>query len=426
MSIAQTARRINETSRQDSTYVTSVITSVALDAETMSVSEYGDLPIPQMAVFGSSWFRSAPTAGQGVKLVRDTKRQKYEAVGYEVPNDTQQKLEDYRNKKGLYRPLRQGEHEIVSSSGAVSFWGSQPFKEDRVGPLRYTLDGIKLEASAKAPTHTTKLHASRADVIGDEIRFGVVKRPTAANTEAYALKAPLSNPLSGTYHYGKEFLMNIKDDMSNSPLIDIRCGDVFDDQLLPGFPFAAPKMGDNNYPLRSWSRYYVSIEPATIPVPDQYTEVQVDSLGNMSVNLSKLSVIGYALNVPLGKIAMACGLSMSLDAKMGITITSLLDVTVKGTTGVKITSPAKVSIEGSAGVSIKSAAKVSIDGTAGVDINSAASVNITGSMETNVKSDAMIKVEAPMIELQGTVNSLAKHIDYTTGIPLFPDGKILL
>ena len=426
MSISQTAKRNNETSRQDSTYVTSVITAVALDAETMTINEYGDMPIPQAAVFGSSWFRSAPTAGQGVKLVRDTKRQKYEAVGYETPRDTQQKLEDYRNKKGLYRPLRQGEHEIVSSSGAVSFWGSQPFKEDRVGPLRATLDGIKLESSTKAPTHTMKLHASRTDVIGDEIRFGIVKRPTAANTEAYALKAPLSIPLMDMYHYGKEFLMNIKDDMSNSPLIDVRCGDVFDDQLLPGFPFALPKMGDNNLPLRSWSRYYVTIEPATIPVPDQYTEVQVDCLGNMSVNLSKLSILGYALNVPLGKIAMSCGLSMSLDAKLGVTITSLMDVTVKGTTGVKITSPAKVSIEGSLGVDIKSAAKVSIEGTAGVSIKSAASVKIEGTAETTVKSTGMVKVDAPMIELQGTVNSLAKHIDYTTGIPLFPDGKILL
>lgn len=426
MSVAQSSKRINEASKRTDAYVTATITAVALDAETMTVSQYGDVEIPQQTVFGKSWFRSAPSSGQGVKLSWNQKKQRYEAIGYEAAGTTAQKLNDYREKKGLYRPLREGEHEIVSSGGAVSFWGSQPFVEHRVGPIRSSLDGLKLEASTKAPTTVIRGHANRPDVIGDEIRFGVVKRPTAANAEAYALKAPLSNPLLDVYHYGKEFLLNIRDDMSGSPLIDVRSGDVFDDQLLPGFPFALPKLGDTGLPLRHHARYYCTIEPGSLPAADQMTEVQVDSLGNMTVNLSKLSILGYAMNVPLGKIAMSCGLTMALDAKLGVTITALKDVVVKGMTGVTVSTPAKVSVTGTSGIDIDSKAKVNITGTAGVNVSSAASVSISGTSEVEVKSTASIKVQAPMIELQGSVNSLAKHIDYTTGVPLFPDGKILL
>jgi len=426
MSTTQSANRIKEASKNNDDYVTSVITAVALDTETATVAHYGTIPIPQPLVFGSSWIRSFPTSGQGIKLMRNPKKQTYEAVGYEQPSDTQTKLTNYSNKEGLYRPLREGEHEILSSSGAVSFWGSQPFLEHRVGPIRHTLDAIKMEARYKAPTHVIKLHASRTDEIGDEIRFGVVKRPTSANTEAYALKTPFSNPLLETYQYGKEFLLNIKDDVSGSALIDVRCGDVFDDQLLPGYPFSLQKFGDNSLPLRYWARFYDSIEPGTLSVPDQMTEVQVDSLGNVVVNLSKLSVLGFSMNVPLGKIAMSCGLDMALDAKLGVTITALKDVTIKGTAGVTISSPASISIEGTSGVDIKSSASITINGASGVEVKSAATVKITGTSEIDLKSSASIKVSAPMIELQGSVNSLSKHIDYTTGVPLFPDGKILL
>jgi hypothetical protein len=426
MSTAQTLKRNNEASKPNDDYVTSVITAVALDTESMTVAKYGDMPVPQPNVFGNSWMRSAPAPGQGVKLLWSKKKQKYEAVGYEQPADSLKKLSDYQEKKSLYRPLRSGEHEVVSSGGAVTFWGSQAVMEHRVGPIKVKLDAIKVEAETKAPTHVIRLHSARTDSIGDEIRFGIVKRPTSANTENYALKAPLSNPLLGTYHFGKEFLLNIKDDMSKSPLIDVRCGDVFEDQLTPGYPFALPKLGDNNIPLRHWARYYNSIEPGTLPVPEQYTETQIDSLGNMSINLSKLSIIGYALNAPLGKIAMSCGLSMSMDAKLGITINALKDVTIKGMAGVSVSSPMSVSVEGTSGVTVKSATNVSVEGTAGVSIKSAASVSIDADVSVDVKSTASISVQAPMIELQGSVNSLAKHIDYTTGVPLFPDGKILL
>lgn len=426
MSAAQSLKRINETARSNDDYVTSVITAVALDTESMTVAKYGDMSIPQPNVFGNSWMRSAPTQGQGVKLLWSKKKQKYEAVGYEQPSDSLKKLSDYQEKKSLYRPLRSGEHEVVSSGGAVSFWGSQAVMEHRVGPLKIKLDAIKVEAETKAPTHAIRLHSARTDSIGDEIRFGIVKRPTSANTETYALKAPLSNPLLDMYHFGKEFLMNIKDDMSGSPLIDVRSGDVFDDTLLPGYPFALPKLGDNALPLRHWARYYNSIEPGTLPVPDQYTEVQVDSFGNMAVNLSKLAIIGYALNAPLGKIAMSCGLTMSLDAKLGVTINALKDVTIKGMAGVSVSSPMSVSVEGTSGVTVKSAAKVTVEGTAGVEVKSAASVSIDANVAVDVKSSASISVQAPMIELTGSVNSLAKHIDYTTGVPLFPDGKIIL
>ena len=426
MSTSESINRISKAARSNDDYVTSVITAVALDTETASVARYGDVPIPQPLVFGTSWIRSAPSAGQGIKLMRNPKKQKYEAVGYEQPSDTQTKLNNYSEKTGKYRPLRQGEHEILSGGGAVSFWGSQPFLEHRVGPIRHSLDAIKMEAAYKAPTHVMRLHASRTDAIGDEIRFGVVKRPTSANTEVYALKTPFSNPLLETYQYGKEFLLNIKDDVSGSPLIDVRCGDVFDDQLLPGYPFSLQKFGDNNLPLRYWARFYDSLEPGTLSVPDQMTDVQVDSLGNIAVNLSKLSVLGFTMNVPLGKIAMSCGLDMALDAKLGVTITALKDVVVKGTAGVTVSTPAKVSVEGTSGVDIKSSANITVNGATGVTVKSAAKVEVTGTAEVDVTSSTSIKVSAPMVELQGSVNSLSKHIDYTTGVPLFPDGKILL
>lgn len=438
MTAAVTTRKLQELSNRRDEYTSSVISAVSQETETISVSGFGDVLVPHQNVFGTSWIRSAPNAGQGVKLAYDKKKKKFEAIGYEQPADVAKKLDLYRNKQGVYRPLKPGEHEIVSSGGAVSFWGSQPFAETRVGPIRQTLDGLKLEATTKAPAHVLKLHSSRTDSIGDEIRFGVVKRPISANSEAYGLKAPISNPLLDMYHYGKEFLLNIKDDMSNSPLVDIRTGDVFEDQLLPGFPFSLPKLGDNIFPLRYWARFYNTIEPGSLSVPDQYTEVQIDTMGNMVVNLSKLALLGYTLNAPLGKIAMSCGLTMALDAKLGITITSLADVTVKGLAGVKVTSPLSVNIEGTTSVDMKSTGPVTIEGTASVDVKSTGAVTVSGTASVDMKSTGAINVSGTggvtiksspgtPLKLQGSAYaSLSKHIDYTTGIPLFPDGQILL
>jgi hypothetical protein len=239
------------------------------------------------------------------------------------------------------------------------------------------------------------------------MRIGSVKRSTSASDETYAMKLG-SLPDLGQATFASEFLLALNADVTDAPLLDVRSGEVYDDVLTPGYPMSMPRLSKTTgLALRHHAKYFVTIEPGTVAVPDQATEVEVDSLGNMSINLSKLSVLGFAMNVPFGRIAVACGLDMTLDAKAGMKLTTLGKLSLSGTAGIDISTPAQVSIAGDLGVSIKSkAGAVSVDASLTTDISGKVGVSLTG---------AMGKTGRPIATLPN---------DPVTGVPLFLDPSV--
>lgn len=411
MPVSSTADRLLNQQAPRQTAVTGVVRGVDPATERVSVDRAAEaVNLRHAFVSDASWIRSVPNAGTRVSVAINPETNRYEIQEYRA-NDPKDALEQYAQKKSLYRPLKGGEHEVVSSGGAVSFWGSLPFQEHRAGSIRTTLDGTKMEMEHKAPTHVQRLHKNRSDVIGDEIRVGLVKRPLSADRSIYALLPPASNPLIGSFQFAKEYLVNLKDDVFSTDLIDIRSGHVYDDVLAPGVPFAMPRMGDNGLPLRHHAKYFVTIEPGGIPAPMQFTEMQVDSLGNVAVNLSKLSVMGFAMSVPLGKIAVNCGLDFSLDAKTGITITTLGNAVIKGTAGVKVESAASVIVEGTASVDVRS--------TGPVSVKSDSTVEVSGMLGVNIKGAAQGLTSVGPYGVVATAKTC-----FVTGVPLSADPTI--
>ena len=354
----------------------------------------------------NSWMRSMPSAGIRAVVAYNKDDKKLEFLGYQNVK-AEDAITAYKAGTGLYRPLREGEHDIMSSGKASSYWGSQPVKVDRAGMVSTRLDGLKLEAMTHAPTVIWRGTRNRPDIICHEMRFGAVKRPTSAAKESYALKIG-SAPEAGTAIYANEFLMAINADLTDAPLVDARFGEVFDDYLSPGYPMANPRYGSNNLPLRAHVKYFVTAEPGSTPMVGQSTDYEVDTLGNVSLTLSKLSLTGVVVKAPVGKIAVSAGLDMSFDAQGNITITTLGKITLNGKMGIDLTTAGAVTIAGDQGVSIKSSTgPVSVESTVGsVEVNGKTGVSLIG---------ALGKTNRPIATLSN---------DPVTGAPLFLDPSL--
>lgn len=352
----------------------------------------------------NSWIRTMPSSGIKAVVAYSSDNHKLEVIGYQN-SKAAENIKLYSQRQGLYRPLKEGEHEVMSSGKASSFYGSQPVKVDRAGLVSHKLDGLKLESATRAPTFIVRSTRNRPDIIGHEMRFGAVKRSLSAAKESYALKIG-SLPDADQAIFANEFLLAVNADLTDAPLVDIRSGDVFDDALTPGYPMAIPRTGTNSLPLRHHAKYFVTIEPGTTPVPMQATELEVDCLGNVALTLSKLSVIGLAVKAPLGRILVSCGLDMTLDAKLGIKLTSLGKITLDGKLGIDITTPAAVNISGDLGVKITSTGPTSVKATGGVELNGTAGVKLIGAMG---ETGRPISTQA---------------LDVTSGIPLFIDPSL--
>jgi hypothetical protein len=274
------------------------------------------------------------------------------------------------NRKSLYRNLREGELELASSGGVTTHYSSRPVFNGRAGAVSWTYDSDKLEASATAPTHVTRGHNNTPDQIGNEIRFGVVKRPLSSTREMYALTAPLSNPIVGLYTYAYEYLINLAND-NGAPLIDHRLGEVYDDQLSPGIPFSLPVLGrKSSIPLRARYQYHSTIEPGGIPAPGKMTSYEISCLGDVDALLSDLAIQGYSLTVPHGAMNFKAGTSASFVAELAVLVKSTLD---------KITLEASGGIVMSTDQSIKTTASVSQKHSSGttftLDAGTTATIN---------------------------------------------------
>lgn len=387
-------------------------------------------PVRFPFVSPTSWIRSMPSAGTRAVVSYNTMSRRLETIGYELPQ-AQDQLDQYKSRQSLYRPLKEGEHEVMSSGQVSSYWGAYPVKADRAGVVSTKHDGLKLEYAVRAPTLVWRGPRHRHDVIGHEMRVGAVKRSTSANKEAYALRLG-SLPDAGSFIFTSEYLLALNADVTDAPLVDIRTGEVYDDALVPGYPNALPLLGVNNLPLRHRAKYFVSIDPTGIAVPKQSTDLEIDALGNVALTLSKLSIIGLAVKVPLGRVLVACGLDMTLDAKLGIVLTTLGKVEIKGQAGVDIKTPAQVSISGDAGISIKTNANVSVSATGN------ASIETTGNVSVSAKGTATVESLGPAVvsgkagvTLKGAaggggvrpINTLP--IDPFTGVPTFTDPTVM-
>ncbi len=321
-------------------------------------------PLPMPFESTDSWIRSIPLSGSAALLAY--RRDDGEATFIRYLNDEpSKKLEMYEAGKNLYRPLLPGEHEIHSSGYAQSYYGQRPVLEHRAGIIRSWLDQDRAECGQKAPLHTRQLHSHRSNSVGDEERFGVVRRPRMNNllnmvvqlslyssnfskypypdfslpggipaafsllAEAIGTASEIIGAMTGMFKirpFAKEYLRVIKNPLAPLPpftLIDIREGQVFNDE---GFQV----IGSNGAYLRAQHEYYTTlIHPTTF---------QVDEMGNVSWSLSIGAMAGWSTLVPFG--------AWKVNASLGVDIFTLTSFSSMSMLGTSLQAATELSLEG--------------------------------------------------------------------------------
>lgn len=383
--------------------VTGLIVGVNPEQETVVV-DIGSSTVQVTHPFlsGSAWIRAVPVPGTACTLSYNTSKSCYEFVAYAPSKEYSSKqLDQYAQRKSLYRQLVSGEIEIASSGGVAVHHGSRPVYTGQAGAVSWSHDSDRLESTVTAPTFIVRNHRAFKDRIGNEFRFGVVKRPLSNTRELYALTPPLSNPALDKYVYAYEHLVSMANDI-DSPLFDHRQGEVYDDVLTPGIPFAGPALSrKSGIPLRARYRYHATIEPGGI-ASGKMTVMEISCLGDVDVALSELAVQGYTLYSPVGPIAMRTGTSTSLLSKLAVMIKSEID---------------KIAMEAGQDISLVAGANLSGSAKKSVSLKSGADTKISAGTDIKIEG-IQIKVEGTNVEIHGATGLSLTGAMGKTGRPI--------
>lgn len=250
------------------------------DTLTLDGPEGMTKPIPVKHPFLNldSWIRSMPSRGAGVRVLQQQSEDHDLINDYYYPNRNKL-VEKYRKYEGVYRPLYPGEHEISSSGLAQTYWSANGRWEARGGIINMWLDNQALEAVTHSPTHIRKLHGNFETVVGDEERFGVVKRPETSIKAKYI-------KVGGKW--AKEYLRYFYDG-DGAPLIDHREGNVIDDDGNE----VSGNFGNN---LRLLKNIHT--------IGGDKTTIEIDEKGNWSVLLPTEATDGGFMEIPAGNLEL--------------------------------------------------------------------------------------------------------------------------
>lgn len=197
-----------------------------------------DVVVPHPMLSTNSWIRAMPE--RGARVITTTTAGgtlRRVVVGY-FSRQAADLVSRYKSGVGLYRPLKSGEWDLMTSGVAYIYGTSQGKLYLRGGPVHQTLDPQKLHVRTRAPTHRRELHEKLDHEILDEERFGVVVRNTNPPSEKNRwLRAPDTSKEEGKSKGGlkinkqafaKEYTRIFG--RSGKRLAALMEGDLFDDQ----------------------------------------------------------------------------------------------------------------------------------------------------------------------------------------------------
>jgi len=389
------------------------------------------LPMPYDGSY--SWIRVIPDSGSMALLSYrvDTSQTTFIRYLNDVP---EKKLAGYQSGVNLYRPLVAGEVEIHSVGLAQSYYSQRPSLEQRGGMIRSWLDQDSLESGQKAPIHARQLWQHRSIEIGDEERFGVVRRPVTLNVANASLLGQMKSSNFSTYPYpdfstpggvpaafstlsqtiaaateataaltgtfkvrpfAKEYLRVIKNPLYPIPpdkLIDIREGQVFDDDGIQ-------VIGDNGAYLRAKYEYFTSLNDST--------RCQIDELGNIAWNLSLGAIQGWVTQIPFGAFKLSAKAGIELRTATNIYMSSTLSTSINASTSLKMTSRSDMTFStGDVGIpanfSHTTTGTHTVNSTADMGFVSKANLNSTAGAIYNAKAGTQMNLTAPKVAIGAT------------------------
>ncbi len=285
-------------------------------SDTVLVDSHGGRRIlfnPQPHLGRTAWMRAAPEGGMGSLLITRSDTEEPEVLRW-WHTDTTTRLSLFRRNvdsllagsgelvvNEAFRPLQSGEIDIVSRGGSQIFLGSRPHLDMRAGIMRLTLDQDETEISAKAPIHVRRGYQHSSNEIGDEERFGVVKRPDNGSTVDKFYPDPDGNRDGDRNGFAKEYLMKLTNPQASTPkiLFDTRVGHVIDDS---GIPY---RLDDTGKKLRARSEYFTPAETSVL--------LQLDELGNFKIKHPVEATTGGKFILPTGSLVVEIGLVKPAD-----------------------------------------------------------------------------------------------------------------
>jgi len=436
-----------------------IIESAAGDTQTAKISYPGgqrDIPLPMPFEATGSWIRSIPDTGSTALLTYRADTKDVTFLRY-VQDRADKKLESYNEGVTLYRPLLPGEHEIHSSGSAQSFYSSRSVLEHRAGVLRSWLDQDRAEIGQKSTLHTRQMVDHFSDKIGDEERFGVVRRPKLLNplqasvlsiegsiktislvtkirssvveeypfpdfslpggapalfsvsAAASSIASELLNIVRGEFKtrtFGREYLRVINNPIVFTDpitevglafppkLIDFREGQVFDD-----FGLQQINLKTGAY-LRARHQYFSPL--STELIPDATTH-SVDELGNVSWDLALAAISGFSISAPLGGFSVTAGLPINMFTFTTMDYTSTLSASFTSLAAdVNISSTLATTIDGKAGVNISTLAKYALDAKLGISTTTTLNSTHEAAINYDIKAGVKASVTAPIVDIGAT------------------------
>jgi len=134
----------------------------------------------------NSWIRAMPEVGATVTTqVRGDSPSNMMSGYLSEPGDVIPRIQNARKGREIFRILRAGEIEIMSSGRAYAHFSDGGDLELMGGTIRHDMLQSELETRSQAPTFKRQLHLHTPPVLAHEERFGVVKRPNANRPNAF-------------------------------------------------------------------------------------------------------------------------------------------------------------------------------------------------------------------------------------------------
>jgi len=319
------------------------VTSVNPENDTMAVDGYAGSGTHTMGVLhpymtANSWIRTYPEPHNSVVMIHEQAGQpNYVPMSYfhASIDSTRRNSATALIPTGNYRKMRTGEIELSSSGQAQLYLSKRGDVEVRAGLVRTNMSMDRMEIKSRAPTHIREM-SGKTDyllpLLGDEERFGLVKRATPGAppplTKYGILGAPYPSFVGTAPVWPKEYMRVINTraaPMTPSiiPVCDYREGTVVIDNM--GAPDLIPILTVPPVPgpFRFRGKQYV--------VPGVgFLDYGMNQLGSVGVSLPASPGASLNVTVPSGGINLQSSLTTTLTSTGGVTMTSPAPFVVAG------------------------------------------------------------------------------------------------
>ena len=275
----------------------------------------------------NSWIRGIPESGSVILTGFEGSSRRLTMLGYGASNTTTQR-DGYTAGRFHFRDLAPGEIEISSKGMAQAYFGDRGLLTLRGGVVTAQLSQDRLESAQNAPTHVRQLHKWAPDTLGDEERFGLVKRPhpTNASREKWFKTEDQAR-------FAHEYYRSLKPGTGTpTTLVEHIEGDVLDQD---GEVMTLAMTGN---PLRARSQYFTPTETTLT--------FSIDEDGNFEVVLPTDATEGGRITIPEGGLRITVEKSLNMNATENISGNAERKVSFNGQEGVELTVTAARVVQG--------------------------------------------------------------------------------